>query len=154
MCIVALIRYFHTAAGYQVRSTWLPAISAGNYLSCTGLTLANDTNYCPSATSTIMGHLVQKRQGVRSTNPKLPATSSPGQKLPQVRSNEMHIQVTPISKLYSDDTGCLPVHAHSGNQYIMISLPLRRQLDTCRAICFKKGHASPLGILQDNTTAN
>ena len=33
----------------------------------------------------------------------------------------MYIQVTPISKLYTDDTGCFPVHARSGNQYIMIT---------------------------------
>ena len=68
-----------------------------------------------------MGHLVQKRQGVRSTKPKLPETSSPNQQLPQVRSNELYLQVTPISKLYSDVTGHFPVHARSGNQYIMIA---------------------------------
>ena len=87
--IEALIRYFYTAAGCPVRSTWLTAISAGNYSSWSGLTLANATKYCPSDTATIMGHLVQKRQGVQSTNPKIPATSSPVQQLPQVRSNEL-----------------------------------------------------------------
>ena len=81
-CVVSLIHYFHSAAGYLVRSTWLTAIIAGNYSSWLGLTLANATKYCPLATSTIMGHLVQKRQGVRSTKPKLPATSSPVQELP------------------------------------------------------------------------
>ena len=62
-----------------------------------------------------MAHLVQKRQGVRSTKPKLPATSLPGQQPPQVRSNELYLQVTPISKLYTDDTGRFPVQARSGN---------------------------------------
>ena len=28
--VEALIRYFHAAEGYPVRSTWLTAISAGN----------------------------------------------------------------------------------------------------------------------------
>ena len=68
-----------------------------------------------------MLNLVQKRQGVRSTRPKLPTTSSPDQQLSRVRSNELYIQVTPISKLYNDDTGRFPVHACSGNQYIMIA---------------------------------
>ena len=119
----ALIHYFHAAAGYPVRSTWLTAISAGNYSSWTGLTLANATKYCPSATATIMGHLVQKRQGVRSTKPKtkLPATSSPDQQLPQILSNELYLKVTPISKLYTYDTGRFLVHARSGNPYIMIA---------------------------------
>ena len=68
-----------------------------------------------------MGHLVQKIQGISSTKPKDPAKSSPVQQLPQVRSNEMYLQVTPISKLYTDDTGRFPVHARSCNQYIMIA---------------------------------
>ena len=76
-CVEALIRYFHFAAGYPVQSTWLKAISAGNYSSWPGLTLANATKYRPSASSTIMGHLIPKRQGVRSNKPKPPATISP-----------------------------------------------------------------------------
>ena len=82
--VEALIRYFHAAEGYSVRSTWLTAISAGNYSYWPGLTLVNATKYFPLATASIMGHLVQKRQGVRSTKPKLPATSSLEPKLPQV----------------------------------------------------------------------
>ena len=119
--VEALIRYFYAAAGYPVRSIWLTSISAVNYSSWPGLTLANATKYFPSDTATIIRHLVQKRQVVRYTKPKLPATSSPGPKLPQVRSKELHIQVTPISKLYTDDTGRFPVHTRSGDQYIMIA---------------------------------
>ena len=70
--VAVRILYFHAATGYPVRSTWLTAIGAGNFSSRPGLTLANATKYYPLATSTIMGNLVQKRQGVRSTKPKLP----------------------------------------------------------------------------------
>ena len=55
--VSALIRYFHAAAGYPAQSTWLKEISAGNYSSWPGLTLANATKYCPSADATIVGHL-------------------------------------------------------------------------------------------------
>ena len=41
--------------------------------------------------------------------------------LPQVKSNKLHVFVAPISKLYTDDTGRFPVHARSGNRYIMIA---------------------------------
>ena len=58
--VTALIRYFHAAAGYPVYSIWLKAISAVNYSLWTGITLANATKYCSSATTTILGHLVQK----------------------------------------------------------------------------------------------
>ena len=119
--IGALIRYFHATAGYPVRSTWLKVIGAGNYSTCPGLTLANATKYFPSATDTILGHLVQKKQGVRSTKTKLPATIPQEQALPQVRSNKLHIHVTPISKLYTDNTGRFPIHARSGNQYIILA---------------------------------
>ena len=146
--VEALIHYFHAAAGYPVRSTWLKAISAGNYSSFSGLTLANAANYFPSATATIMGHLVQKREGFRSTKPKLTATSSQEPKLPQVRSNERHIQVTPISKFYTDDTVCFPIHARSGNQYIMIAYhcnanlilaePFSSRKDTHRLLSYNK----------------
>ena len=65
--VEALVRYFHAAAGFPVRYTWLDAIKAGNYASWPGLTLNNAKKYCPSANETILGHLVQGRQGVRST---------------------------------------------------------------------------------------
>ena len=68
-----------------------------------------------------MVHHVQNRQGVRSTKKKITATIPQEQQLPQVRSNELHIHVTPISKLYTDDTGRFPIHARSGNLYIIIA---------------------------------
>ena len=40
---------------------------------------------------------------------------------PQVKSNELHVFVTPISKLYTDNTGRFLVHVRSGNRYIMIA---------------------------------
>ena len=114
--VLALIIYLHAAAGFLVRSTWLRKIVAGNHSLWPGLTISNATKYCPSTDSTIMRHLVQKRQGVRSTKPNPPPTSSPEETIPQVRSNKLFIQFTPISKLYTDETGRFPIHAHSGNQ--------------------------------------
>ena len=119
--VAALIRYFHVVLWYPVRYTWLKANSAGNYFLWPGLTLANAMKYFLSATATIMWHIVQKRQGVRSTRPNLPTTSSPDKQIPRVRSNELLIQVTLISKFYTNDTGCFPVHSHSVKQYIMIT---------------------------------
>ena len=52
---------------------------------------------------------------------KAPTSSQQEHILPQVKLNELHVFVTPISKLYTDDTGHFPVHAHSGNRYIMIA---------------------------------
>ena len=40
--------------------------------------------------------------------------------MPQVRSNELFLQVAPISKLYTDSKGLFPVRACSGHQYVTI----------------------------------
>ena len=68
-----------------------------------------------------MGHLVQKRQGVRSTKPNPQPPSSPEDPMPQVRSNKLFLQVTTTSKLYTDDTGRFTIYSHSGNQYAVIT---------------------------------
>ena len=36
-------------------------------------------------------------------------------------SNEVHIQIEPIHKIYTNDTGRFPTRARSGNQYIMVA---------------------------------
>ena len=46
--VEALIRYFHAAAGFPVRDTWLKAIKAGNFYSWPGITYQNATKYCPT----------------------------------------------------------------------------------------------------------
>ena len=62
-----------------------------------------------------MGHLVQRRQGVQSTNPKPAPPTSPEEPMPHVQSNEIFLEVTPISKLYTDDTSSFHVHARSAH---------------------------------------
>ena len=50
----------------------LQAIKDGSYATCWGLTYNNAAKYYIDTNDTIMGHMVQTRQGVRSTNPKKP----------------------------------------------------------------------------------
>ena len=137
--VEALVGYFHAAAGLPVWSTWLDAIKSGNYSSWPGLTLTNAMKYCPSTNETILGHLVQGQQGVRSTrrerrgarSPATPSTmpaptgetkhKAPDNQPSYQPSKDLNIQVRNISKLYTDDTGRFPVRACSGNQYVMIA---------------------------------
>ena len=126
--IAALVRYLHTAAVFPVRYTWLWAIKVGNYATWPGLTYNNTAKYCPDTNETIMGHMVQTRQGVRSAKPKKPknptnaeTSSSMLVKPPEEPSRELHIHVRHISRLYMDDTGRFPVRSRSGNQYIMVA---------------------------------
>jgi hypothetical protein len=126
--IGALVGFYHACLGFPAKQTWLDAIKAGNCDSFDGLTYSNAARYCcPDADKTILGHLAQQCQNVRSTKPHPPALN-PARLLPAIApkelelpSNEVHIRVVPISKLYTDDTGCFPVKARSGNEYVMIA---------------------------------
>jgi hypothetical protein len=121
--IAALVGFYHACLGFPVKQTWLDAIKAGNCETFEGLTYSNAARYCPDADETIMGHLAQQRQNIRSTKPKAPIAlpSPPPTAAPEAPSNELFIRVLPISKLYTDDTSRFPVRARSGNQYVMIA---------------------------------
>ena len=117
----ALVHYLHAAAGFPVKSTWLAAIKAGNYSSWPGLTYANASKYCPDSVETTKGHLKQTRQGLRSTKPKPPKPPSLSTLPPTPSTQELHVAIEPISKLYTDDMGRFPIRSRSGNQYIMLA---------------------------------
>jgi hypothetical protein len=97
--------------------------------------------HCPSSDTTIKGHLKQTPQGLHSTKPKLPPSSyrfailsapdKPPTEAPRVNpssnptklplAKELFIMDFPLTKLYTDDNGRLPIWACSGNQYITIA---------------------------------
>jgi hypothetical protein len=105
-----------------VKDSWLDAIKAGNCDTFDGLTYSNVARYCPDLDETILGHLAQTRQNVRSSKP--PTVTRPlsaPQPPPDNNEKEIFIKTYPLNKLFSDDTGWFPVRARSGNQYIMIA---------------------------------
>jgi hypothetical protein len=123
--IGTLVGFYHACLGFSVKQTWLDAIKAGNCDTFEGLNYSNAAKYCPDADETIMGHLAQQRQNVRSTKPKQPPPA-PLVVLPPpapTPSNQVFIVTQPLSKLFTDDTGRFPVRARSGNQYVMIVFP-------------------------------
>ncbi len=75
--MVALVGFYHACLGFPVKQTWLDAIKAGNCDTFDGLTCANAARYCPDSDETIMGHLTQQCQNIRSTKPKATIASPP-----------------------------------------------------------------------------
>ncbi len=123
----ALVGFYHACLGFPVKQTWLDAAKAGNCDTFDGLTYSNIAPYCPDSDETILGHLAQQCQNVRSTRPRPPRAPT-GLPLPAIEppalelaSNEIFVNVFSLSKLYTNNTGCFPVRARSGNQYIMIA---------------------------------
>jgi hypothetical protein len=64
------IKWMHAFCGYPVKSTWLKAIKAGNYVGWPMLTERNIQKYYPETTKTAKGHLNQTRKNVGSTKVK------------------------------------------------------------------------------------
>jgi hypothetical protein len=144
--VSSLIRLHHASTGKPVPSTCFATIKAGNYKTFPGLTLCNAMKHCPSSDATIKGHLKQMRQGIRSTKP-MPKSSNrfapltmpdapitdelkPIHKPTKVPStNKLFITDFLLAKLYTNDTGRLPIRACSHNQYITIAFHSR-----CNAI--------------------
>jgi hypothetical protein len=123
--IPALVAFYHACLGFPAKDTWLEAIKAGNCNTFNGLTYSNVARYRPDSDETILGHLAQTRQNVHSSKPSKPlSVARPPLALLSPSEDDLKeivIQVYPISKLYSDDTGRFPICARLGNQYVMIA---------------------------------
>ncbi len=64
------IKWMHAVCGYPVKSTWLKAIKAGNYVGWPMLTERNVQKYYPKTIKTAKGHLNWTRKNVQSTKVK------------------------------------------------------------------------------------
>ena len=143
--ISALVSFYHACYGFPVKQTWLNAVKAGNCNSFDGPTYSKVAHYCPDANKTILGHLAKQHQNVKSTKPKpiappaLTPTSQPPTPL-DMPSHQVSIKVHPLSRLYTDDTGCFPVKARLGNQYVMIAFHANGNLILQQAFKTRNNH--------------
>ena len=58
------IRWMHAVCGYPVKSTWLKAVKAGNFVGWPLLTEKNIAKYFPDTAETQKGHMNQTRKNV------------------------------------------------------------------------------------------
>ena len=108
--VKALVLYFHEATGFPYPWHVVKAIRIGFYKSWPGLAYASPAKHCPIAVKIFKSHVVHTKQCVRSTRPRMAtipkAALTP---LANIKSNELHIRVQHISKLYTTETGWLPI---------------------------------------------
>ena len=114
------------------------AVKNGNFKSFPGLTVDNVARYCPDrADSTVLGHLTQARQGLRSTSvpaqpaavayagaaysARLPSNAEIHHAMGLAPNTALYCWEEEINTLYTDDMGRFPIRAQSGNQYIMLA---------------------------------
>ena len=116
------IKWMHAVCGYPVKSTWMKAVSAGNYIGWPLLTVRNVNKYYPETNETSMGHLNQTRRNVRSTRPleMSNTTTLRGKKMRDVYMSVYNTRET----IFSDQTGQFPTRSQRGNKYIMVMVEI------------------------------
>jgi hypothetical protein len=116
----------HAVCGYPVKSTWLKAIQAGNFIGWPLLTVCNIQKYFPETVETPKGHLNQSRKNIRSTKQKpipLETFQSPQLKGRKMRDVYTHVYDTRAT-IFSDQTGKFPHRSLSGNSYLMVMVDI------------------------------
>ena len=120
------IKWMHAVCGYPVRSTWLKAVQAGNFVGWPLLTAKNIQKYYPDSVETPKGHLNQTRKNVRSTKPKPTPFEEPhstqlrGRKVQDIYTKVYHVRDT----IFTDQTGKFPQRSQAGNKYIMVMVDI------------------------------
>ena len=118
------IKWMHAVCGYPVKSTWLKAIAAGNFIGWPLLTVQNVKKYYPETTETPKGHLNQTRKNVRSTKEMETHDTSTlkGKKVRDVGIHVYNVRET----IFSDQTGKYSKRSQRGNKYIMVMVEIDR----------------------------
>ena len=116
----------HAVCGYPVKSTWMKAIKAGNFIGWPLLTEKNVNKYYPETTETDKGHMNQTRKNVRSTKSKpTPFEESNTTSMRGKKVQDVYIKTyDPRETIFSDQTGKLPTQSQRGNKYIMVMVEI------------------------------
>jgi hypothetical protein len=116
----------HAVCGYPVKSTWLKAIKAGNYVGWPMLTERNVQKYYPETTETAKGHLNQTRKNVRSTKAKpMPLETCDTSQLRGKKVQDIYTETYRVREtMFSNQTGQFPTRSQRGNKYIMVMVEI------------------------------
>ena len=134
-----LVSFYHAAAGWPVKSTWIAAIKRNAFASWPGLTEALVIKYLDIKEPTVMGHMHARRSGQRTTKLKLPNDKKEKMDLLQQENEELepprnkvllertrrvgaHIIAHDELKgsIATDLAGVFPVMSNRGMKYIFI----------------------------------
>jgi hypothetical protein len=135
------LMYFHAAAGFPVKETFLDAVRARNYTTWPGLTTALIAKHFPDSDETQKGHMKGQRKGVRSTRVK-PACEikiEPGAKDPppkpigNKKMDDIFVKIYKLAEeIHTDQTGAFLVTSQQGYRYIMVSIHIDANYIFCK----------------------
>jgi hypothetical protein len=127
-----LVQYYHAAAGFPTKPTWLKAIKNMQFASWPGLTADAVNCHYPNSEETPKGHGWKAPSGLRSTKVTTPAldnsaeafgvedSSQPTKKEKTVFLRILDMEDEATLKIYTNQPGRFPKKFSCGNQYIMV----------------------------------
>ena len=114
------IKWMHAVCGYPVKTTWVKAVKAGNFVGWPLLTVKNINRYYPETDETPKGHIHQQRKNVRSSKKPFEecnaAAALRGKKVKDIYIRMYDMRGT----TFSNQTGQFPTRSERGNKYIMV----------------------------------
>jgi hypothetical protein len=121
-----VIAWYHAAAGYPTKATWLKAIEAGFFATWPLLTAKAVKKHYPETEETPKGHMKRVKSGVRSTKAQLEEpleiqTAEAVLKELRKKHRDVFVQIKDVTEMvYSNQTGRFPVISSQGHKYIMV----------------------------------
>ena len=105
------VKWMHAVCGYPVKSTWLKAIKAGNFVGWSILTKRNVNKYYPDTNETPKGHMNQTRKNVQSTK-CAPLESFVSAEMKGKKIRDVCVKVYNASEtMFLDQTGQFPTQS-------------------------------------------
>ena len=112
------IKWMHTVCGYPVKSTWVKADKAGNYIGWPLLTTENIKKYYPETDYFPKGHMTQAIKNVQSTKGKpTPVNIYKTNKLSVKKERDIYTKAYDVQEImFSDQRGQFPTKSQKGNK--------------------------------------
>ena len=116
----------HEVFGYPFKSTWIKAITSGNYVGWSMITKRNVARYYPDTNETPKVHLNQSRKNVRSTKPKRTPPEVPRTYTLQIhKASDVYTSVYEVrNTVFSNQIGQFPTRSQQGKKYIMVMVEI------------------------------
>ena len=123
-----LINFYHATMGFPVIATWCQAIKAGYFRGWPQLTDDRVRRFIKFSEEQEMGHMDQRRKGIRSTKTKPATPDTAEDHMVQYQQEPLNDKTNMVfmtlheceGQLYSDQTGRFPLTSNKGNAYVVL----------------------------------
>jgi hypothetical protein len=116
----ALVHYLHKALFSPTKSALLQAVKDGHLITWPSLTEDDINKHLKLTPVTVMGHMNQRRQNIRSTSKTPTADAPPVDTDLGTKTHLVYAVLVDQGKLYTDLTVKFPVRSSKGNSYVMV----------------------------------